>query len=137
MMNDFEEGAEIDMGKLLLATMIDQVKAMPDVWQKMGTDARNDVHERFKRAINAAVNRAISQIVSAGCQKLVVKLDKIDIKDEIKAHLVVYGDNENEPKHTLFSSVGKNAMLLLTGADEFVGGMNEMNDNPKQMRLPL
>lgn len=135
--------AAIDMsvstlGKDLMALVLQEIKALPDVWQKLPEYRQNEVIERVRNCVEYATKRTVTLIASQGCQKVVGDLDKITIAAGKKQAVITLAkDNENDAVHELYDSEGDVVMIVLATPDQFTGGMDEIRGEPDQREIDL
>lgn len=112
--------------------VVDELKAAPDVWQKLPEDQQTDVICRVRDRVRAAIEQAVRAIAADGRETITADLESILAKDGIKAVLQL---SKSDPKrHSLLDSVGRPVLVVIAGAEAFFGG-----DGPKAeaTQLPL
>lgn len=125
------------IGHDLLAACLDELKAMPDVWQKLNQEQQDDVIERVRKRVEDNVRQAVGLIAAQGGIVVVADLESIAIKDGIKATIKVHRGNAPSAKHALFESANKPCMLVVTDAADFMHGTDEVKGEPDQRGLGL
>lgn len=131
------EFAAHNMGKEILNFMVQEFRAMPDVWQKLSEEKQASVLERARIRIEGIVERAVSIIAEDGKISVVADLESCAIKDEIKAVFKVSRGNPIEDLHELFGSVNRPCLLVVADSSRLLGGMHDVRPDPNQPQLQL
>lgn len=116
----------------LVTLVIDEMKAAPDVWQKLSERQQDDVIYRARCRCEDAVRQAVHFIYSEGRTVITADLEQLTAKDGIKAVLTLNRHDEN--RHELLDSVGKPVLVIVGDASEFTGGQIPKPD-PQQPEL--
>lgn len=104
----------------IVQLVIDELKAAPDVWQKLSQNAQGLVIDRVQRRGGDAIKQAVYAIAAQGRDTVAADLEQITAKDGIKAVLTL---SKNDPqRHSLLDAVGKPVLLVVASAAEFMGG---------------
>src|SRR5690606_20444384 len=82
-----------------------------------------------------AVGRAVHIIASAERTTLVGKLEQVTNKSKIKAVFVI--DPREEGRHELSDTVGKDCLLVIASAGDYLEGMDQVVADPDQNPLDL
>lgn len=116
----------------LTSFLIDELKAAPDVWQKLSEDQQDDVIERATSRVGDAVSAAVRMIAADSREVVTAELEQITAKDGIKAVCTLAKHDKN--RHALLDSVGKAVLIVVADSNQFMGG-----DIPKAEpnQLPL
>ena len=126
------------LGKDLMSLVLQEIKALPDVWQKLPEYRQNEVIERVRNCVEYATKRTVTLVASQGCQKVVGDLDKITIAAGKKQAVITLAkDNENDAVHELYDSEGDVVMIVLASPDAFTGGMDEIRGEKDQREMDL
>lgn len=107
----------------------------PLTWNLRGEQEQMDVIARVELAVNYAAERAVKLIAADGRKTITARLDKVVIKDDIQALLVLSKDNPD--RHYVFDSQGTPVLIVVADADEFTGERAPVAINPKQASLPM
>lgn len=134
---DIEFMAAENMGKDLLGLMVQEFKAMPDVWQKLPQYQQDVVIERCRDRIKNAVERAVNLIISEGKTVVIADLEGVAIKDQIKATFIIAKGNESTSKDALYQAVGQACSIIVSDASPFVGGMHEIRGEADQRAMDI
>lgn len=124
------------IGHDLLAAVVDEIKALPDVWQKLNQEKQDDVIERLERRVKAVTKQAVELLASEGRTTLVARIESIAIKDGTKATLVISGANPPSARQELFQSVRKDCLVVLACAEDHTHGTEGVRGEPDQNPLP-
>lgn len=118
----------------LTQCLIDELKAAPDVWQKLSEDAQDDVIKRVASQVGDAVIKAVNLIAADSREVITAELEQITAKEGIKAVLTLAKHDPN--RHALLDSVGKAVLIVVADAKQFMGGAIPKPD-PDQGDLPI
>ncbi len=120
----------------LLGALVDEIRTMPDVWQKTGEEKQGHIIERLTRRVESAVRAAVHIIAADGKPQIVATLEGVGLKDKIKATLIV-AHGGNPLLHELFDSVGETVLIVLPNSKQFGGGKDQVKPDPDQPTLPI
>lgn len=126
-----------NLGKDLLQFMLQEFRAMPDVWHRLAEYQQNSVIERARERLESAVERVVNLIVSEGKVVVVADLEGVAIKDQIKASFIVAKGNETNAKEALYEAVGHPCTIIVADAKQFTGGMHEIKGEKDQRSMDL
>ena len=119
----------------MLQIVIDEIKAAPDVWQKMSQDQQDDMIDRCKRRLTGVVEQAVTHIVAAGRPVITADVESVTFKDGIKAVLKV--SQSNPLRHELADATGLQVLVVVTDIKQFSGGTEGVKSDDDQPGLPL
>ncbi|HFD3796474.1 DNA translocase FtsK [Pseudomonas aeruginosa] len=123
------------LGKSLLQGLIQELRIMPDCWQKLPEAKQQDIIDRLERQVRNAATIAIHTIAGGDRDTVYGKLESMTAKDKMKAVFVV---NPSSPhKEDLLFAVNKDCLLIIGGANEFTEGMDQVKPDPDQNPLDL
>lgn len=121
------------MGRDLLQVLLQEVRALPDVWPKLNEKKQAAVIERFTSSIKYTVTQAVKLLAAGGNPTISGILESVAIKDGIKATFKI---NQLDPqRHDLIDSQGKVCLLVVANAADHLGGMDEVVPDPDQGEL--
>ncbi|HWH86192.1 MAG TPA: cell division protein FtsK [Pseudomonas sp.] len=123
------------IGEKLLAGLVQEIRIMPDCWQKLTEHKQEDIIERLSSRVHAAVTLATHMIASSERVTVVGKLEQITTKSKIKAVFVISPTSEG--RHELQDSVEKDCLLIIASADEHMGNMKSTKADPDQSAMDL
>ncbi|BDD93503.1 hypothetical protein PanNE5_29430 [Pandoraea sp. NE5] len=124
------------LGKDLLGALVQEIRLLPDVWVKLAEHKQNDVIDRLRTRVDAAVKMAVHLIASQGRVVVVGDLDQITIKDGAKA--VVKIGKSVTALHDLAEAQGQAVLLVLSGNHEsFTSGMDEVSGEADQRSFDM
>ncbi|MFG8095786.1 cell division protein FtsK [Pseudomonas aeruginosa] len=123
------------LGKSLLQGLIQEIRILPDVWQKLSEAKQTDVIERLEQQVRNAATIAVHTIAGAERETVYGKLESIAAKDKMKAVIVVNHSSPN--KHDLLDAVNEDCLLIIGGAAKFLDGMKDVKADPDQNPLDL
>ncbi|MBX6721533.1 DNA translocase FtsK, partial [Pseudomonas aeruginosa] len=123
------------LGRDLLQALLQEVRALPDVWQKMSEQRQAAVIERMRGTVERTVKHAV-KLISAGERPAIDGiLESVAIKEGIKATFKV--SQFNPLRHDLIDRTGKVCMLVVADAAEYLEGMDAIQPDPDQNSLAL
>lgn len=118
------------IGKDILAAVVQEMKLMPDVWQKLSESKQHDVIERLASRVDHNVKMAVHLIASDGRIVVAGDLEQITIKDGVKA-VVKFGSNAPNLHH-LYEASSKSVLVVVANPSDHTGGMDEVQPDPDQ-----
>lgn len=118
------------IGKDILAAVVQEMKLMPDVWQKLSEGKQHDVIERLASRVDHNVKMAVYLIASDGRIVVAGDLEQITIKDGVKA-VVKFGSNAPNLHH-LYESSSKSVLVVVANPSDHTVGMDEVQPDPDQ-----
>lgn len=131
---DLVEVSAMTMLGDLCSLVIDEMKAAPDVWQKLSERKQHEVIDRVRRRCEDAIRQAVHFIYSEGRTVITADLEQLTAKDGIKAVLTLNRHDEN--RHELLDSVGKPVLVIVGDARAFTGGELPKADPTQPELLP-
>ena len=128
--------AAAHMGKSFMDLFLQELKAAPDVWQKMSSKQQSEVIDRVRKGIEYATAGAVNTIVTGGHTALAGTIDTVNIKDKIKLTVIVSKSNLGESLAELYAAGSESAcQILLADAAQYLGGMDLIEADPDQPAL--
>jgi hypothetical protein len=118
----------------ICALVVDEFKALPDVWQKLPQNRQDQVLGRVASRVREAVNEAVRMIDSDGRDVIEATLEQVTIKDGIKG--VVTLPKHADCRHALMDAVGKTVLLVVSEPTQYLGGQAPKSE-PDQRALKL
>lgn len=125
------------LGQDLLGLLVQEFKAMPDVWQKLPEYSQNEVIERARERVESAVRIAVQTIFTEGRTAVVADLEAVNFKDKVEAKIIVSNLNTDDVMFSLQKSRGGPCLIVLADHKRFTGGMEEIRGEPDQRGLGL
>jgi hypothetical protein len=123
------------IGEKILAGLIQEIRILPDCWQKLNHQKQEDVIERLSLQVQSAVTLATHMIASAERTTVVGKLEQMTTKSKIKAVFVI--NPTCAGRHELQDAVDKDCLLVIGGSGEHMGDMEAVRGDPDQNPLDL
>lgn len=121
------------LGRDLLQVLLQEVRALPDVWPKLTEKKQAAVIERLRNVIERATTHSVKLIAAGGNPTISGILESVAIKEGIKATFKV---SQFDPmRHELIDSQGKVCLLVVANAADHLGGMDEVKPDPDQGEL--
>ena len=125
------------LGLYLLDRTLQEIRALPDVWEKLPEWQQAEVIDRVRAGVIDAVAGAVRIISSRGFDGVVCEIDSIQIKGEIKAALIVSRANGHETLQQFYDAQGQPCVIVLANPEEFSGGMGTVRAEPDQRAMKL
>lgn len=123
------------IGRDILAALVQEIKLLPDVWVKTPQSKQDDVIERLRKRVDENVKMAVHLIASNGRTVVAGDLEQITIKDGAKA--VIKIGRGAESLHELYEAQGQQVLVVVSGAQEHTGGMDEVRGESDQRAMDL
>ncbi|HHN3347772.1 DNA translocase FtsK [Pseudomonas aeruginosa] len=123
------------LGKSLLQGLIQEIRIMPDCWQKLPEAKQQDIIDRLERQVRNAATIAVHTIAGGDRDTVYGKLESFTAKDKVKAVFTVSPSSPNQEQ--LFGAVHQDCLLVIGGAAEFLDGMKDVKADPDQNPLDL
>lgn len=117
----------------LMSLVIEELKAAPDVWQKLSEHRQDAVIGRVHQRVGDAVRQAVELIASNGRTAIPATLEQVTVKDGIKG--VVTVSRTDSSRHYLCDAVGRAVMIVVADPSEFAGGAGDVKPDPDQPPL--
>lgn len=114
----------------LMSITLDELKAAPDVWQKMSEQEQDDVIQRLNDRVTDAVKQTIYLITSQGFVTLPATLESVTIKDGIKAQLTFNGLDPH--RHALIDKANQTVTVVLASLSDVLHPVHEHKADPQQ-----
>lgn len=123
------------LGKDLLAALVGEMRLLPELWHKLPQTKQDDVIERLRKRVDDNVKMAVHLIASNGRTVVQGDLEQITIKDGAKA--VIKIGRHAESLHELYEAQGHAVLIVVSGAEEHTGGMDEIRGESDQRAMDL
>ncbi|EKM6334847.1 cell division protein FtsK [Pseudomonas aeruginosa] len=123
------------LGKSLPQGLIQEIRIMPDCWQKLPEAKQQDIIDRLERQVRNAATIAVHTIAGGDRDTVYGKLESFTAKDKVKAVFTVSPSSPNQEQ--LFGAVHQDCLLVIGGAAEFLDGMKDVKADPDQNPLDL
>lgn len=132
---DFRAMTADSVGKDLLSALVAELKLLPDVWVKLSEKKQNDVIDRLRARVDTQIKMAVHVLASSGRTVVAGDLDQVTIKDGVKA--VIKFSAAAPSLHELYESQGKAVLVVVAGAADHTGGMDEVRGESDQRAMDL
>lgn len=119
----------------LMSIVLDEIKNIPDVWQKLGEQEQDDLIYRVKQRTRASIETCVRMIAAEGFDRVRATVESVTVKDGIKAVLKL---SQHDPaRHELVDSTGTTVYIVLADPEAFAGGSEQHHSDPDQAALTL
>jgi len=114
----------------LMSLVIEELKAAPDVWQRLAEHKQDAVIGRVHQRVGEAVRQAVELIAANGRTAIPATLEQVTVKDAIKG--VVTVSKADPSRYDLTDAVGRAVMIVVADPTEFSGGAGDVKAEPDQ-----
>lgn len=129
------ELAEETLGRDLMQVLLQEIRALPDVWPKLSENRQAGVIDRVRAAVDSTVRRTVKILAARDLPAISGVLESVAIKEGIKATFKV---SQFDPlRHELIDQTGKVCMLVVATHDDYTAAMSEIKPDPDQHGLDL
>lgn len=115
--------------------MLDELKAAPDVWQKLSEAKQGEVIERLERRVADCVEQVVHIIASADRPTIRARLEQITTKDAVKAVCVL--SRKDPGAHDLLDSVTEEILLVLPHSEQYTDQTTGIEPDRDQREIAL
>lgn len=119
----------------LVHRMVEEFKAMPDVWQKLSEPKQEEVLGRCRRFAEEFVLHAIDVVAADERPHLQAVLDQVTVKDGLKAVLTM--PKNSEDRHELIDAQGKDVLLVVVDVAAYNRGGEKVKAEKDQKELDI
>lgn len=127
-----------NMGASIKSLVLQEMRAMPNVWPKMNETQQHECIERIERQIRLMAASAANTMASGEMVSVKGHIDQINLKDKIKLTVMINASNHHNDLVELYQSTGNDCRVVLCDSDQFVGGMDLVEiAEPDQQKLDL
>ena len=114
----------------LMSLVIEELKAAPDVWQRLPEHKQDAVIGRVHQRVGEAVRQAVELMAANGRTAIPATLEQVTVKDAYKAVLTLRKDDPS--RHELVDATGRSVMIVVADPTEFSGGAGDVKADPDQ-----
>lgn len=111
----------------LMHSILDEVKAIPDVWQKLPQYKQDQVLARVEGRSRTIIGRIVEIIAADARPSIPASVESVTVKDGIKAVLAV--SRSSAQRHDLVDAQGSSVLIVIADAEPYTGG-----DKPKSQK---
>jgi hypothetical protein len=119
----------------LCHVVIDELKAAPDVWQKLSEEKQREAIERMRKRLTKTIRDAVKFFSSDGSMGIDVDVDAFNGKDG-GMKIVLRASRGFEQAQQIVDICGHPALLVVTSAEQHLGG-DTPKPEPNQRALNL
>jgi ribosome modulation factor len=134
---DFRQMTADTIGKDLLGALVQEIRLLPDVWPKLPKAKQDDVIERLRKRVEENVAMAVFTIAAQNRTVVAGSLEQITIKDGVKAVIKFGVKSPNLDGLYEAASDGNDVLVVVAGAKDYIGGMNEIKGDEDQRNIDL
>lgn len=130
-----EEMTTATIGEALMQLVIQEYKAMPEVWQKLPENKQRDVIDRSRDCITKAVKNAVHLIASEGKPIISAVIEQVNAKAGLELKAKVAGCSSENKLALIEHAGGGTCLIVLVDAAANMGNMNIVKPEPDQPEL--
>jgi len=120
---EFRNMSSDSIGKSILSALVSEIKLLPDPWPKLSKANQDDIIDRLRKCVETNVKMAVHLLAAEGRTVVAGDLDKITIKDGVKA-VVKFGSGAAN-LHELFDVAGKAVLVVVAHAEAHIYRQND------------
>lgn len=125
--------AQQQLGADMLNALLLEIRALPNVWQKLSEAQQADVLDRLCRQIDSAVSKAIVTLAAGEMATIQAEVESVTFKDGVKAVFAVQKDSPF--RHDLADAQGNSVMIVLEDVKNYTQSAREVKPEPDQPNL--
>ena len=114
--------------------ILDEIKAAPDVWQKLPQAGQEQVIERVDLRVMGVLSQALDVLIGHEVPVARGHLEQVTVKDGIKA--VVTISRTSPDRYALIDAVGAEVRVAVADARVFAGEPGLVTSDPDQLEIP-
>jgi Ftsk gamma domain len=126
-----------NMGKVLMGIVLQEIKALPKVWQQLSEYDQNQVIDRVRDSIKTSVESAVKLIAAKNYPYVVARLESASLKEIVKATFKISRENQSHQVHELYDARGELCQIILSSPSAMIGGMDDIKGDKEQQELTL
>jgi hypothetical protein len=119
----------------LMQIVVDEVKAAPDVWQKLSEHKQDALIHRVEQRVREAVRQCVELIAANGRVAIPGAIESVQVKDALKAVVIVAKSDPH--RHELIDATKKAVMIVIADPTDYHGGAGDVQADKDQPELPL
>ena len=124
------------LGTSYIQMLLQELKAAPDVWQKLSENQQHEIIERARQNAARSIAGAVNAIITNGHTALGGTIESVNIKDKIKLTVIVAKGNDTEALTELYQAGSEHpCQIMLGNAEQYLGGMDLIQADPNQPEL--
>jgi hypothetical protein len=128
---DAEKQAADTMAGDLIATLVKELRVLPDIWSKIGPDEQADIIERIRKRVGDDIRAAVHTIASENRVAVLGELKKVTFSDKTEA---VFALGKRDPAAMdLCHAQGQACVIVVADPSKYTGGLPEKDE--RQMSL--
>lgn len=121
------------MGADFLAALLAELRTMPDHWARLNEQAQQQIIDRLKEKVRAAVIKAQGMFLRAGCAAVPADLEAVGFKNGITAALKIPRDALH--RHELSDATGQRVLVVIADGNRWLERMDELKAKADQHDL--
>jgi hypothetical protein len=119
----------------LLRMMLEELKLAQKLWTWHSEAEQQQVIDRLRYGVDAAVNVCVHEIANLGFASLGVSIEGLNVKEDAKLTCTL---SKHDPAiQALLARVGGAAVLVLIDPEAYRVGIEKIKAEPDQPQLPL
>lgn len=126
--------AEGGAAAALLRALVDEVRTLPDVWQKIPEAQQQQIIDRLSIEVRRQTRELLRAVAAMDFGHFDGSLESLTVKDGVKAVLKLPAVG---PLEHLLAQVGGSATLVIASSDALEEGLEKVRADADQPDLPL
>jgi hypothetical protein len=118
------------MGADFLAALLAELRQMPDHWARLNEQAQQQIIDRIREKVRAAVTKAQGMFLRAGCAAVPADLESVGFKNGITAALKIPRDALH--RHELADAQGQRVLVVIADGNRWLERMDEIKARADQ-----
>ena len=132
--NQVESMMESEIHAALRDAVLTEIKAAPEVWQRMSQEQQDGVIGRVDRQMHNLIAKCIKLLIGHEFPVVSGTLDQVVVKDQLKAVVII--PKASPDRFDLIDSVGREIRITVADSQAFSATAGEVKSEPDQPDLP-
>ena len=109
---------------------LEEIKAAPEVWQKMGQEQQERMIDRVERRMMSVLSRALDVLIGHEFPVVVGHVEQVTVKDQLKAVVIV--SRQSADRYAIIDAVGSEVRMAVADARDFASEPGNVESDPDQ-----
>ena len=109
---------------------LEEIKAAPEVWQKMGQGEQERMIDRVERRMMSVLSRALDVLIGHEFPVVVGHVEQVTVKDQLKAVVIV--SRQSADRYAIIDAVGSEVRMAVADARDFASEPGKVESDPDQ-----
>lgn len=121
------------MGHDIVATMLAELRTLPDHWSRLNAETQQKAIERMKEKAAEMVRKSIGFMLTSEFAAVSAKLESVSRRKGIAAHLTVATNAQF--RHALYDATGQHVLVVIADPAQWLQRMDEIKARGDQLDL--